>query len=235
MVSPISQYEQNRDTYETIADNLDSIRETFVSSDRKTQKTMLYDSSVFAVVSVQNDISVLRRAFRAYCNADTWNEVQDAMRSVNYGNNKYDYMQHNFSVIMSPVGTKIITQLENGNSWKAVMTMVSELKGVSYVKAPFVACMLGFTDLMCIDTNVAQMIDDDSVQATAYRSIEEYREAISKIEDKFDNLADEVSTFMLQWIVFDANREDGVARHEEWFEHMLPGSPFGRQQVLDSF
>ena len=36
-------------------------------------------------------------------------------------------------------------------------------------------------------------------------------------------------------LAYATNRGDGVARHEEWFEQMLPGSQFGRQTALDAF
>jgi hypothetical protein len=65
--------------------------------------------------------------------------------------------------------------------------------------------------------------------------VTEYYDAVRIVEKEFSDLSSEVSRFMLQWIVFDANREDGVARHEEWFEYVLPGSPFGRQSSLGEY
>lgn len=235
MADPMTHYERHKDTYDNISRELATTRSTFMSTDRFTQKVMLFDSSVFAVMSVQNDISILRRAFRGYCNADKWSEVREVMRGVNYGNNKFGYIRSNFDAIFGQLGDSVIRDLESGDVWSAVDTMATKLLGVSYIKAPFIPCMLGFTDVMCIDTNVAQMVSDDRVKAKGYESVQEYRDAISLVEHEFPGLALEVSTFMLQWIVFDANRGDGVARHEEWFEHILPGSPFGRQMGLDSF
>lgn len=235
MTTPIAHYRRHKSTYDTIAEQLDTVRDIFMSADRFTQKVMLFDSSVFAVTSVQNDISILRTAFRSYCRADNWDEVRGAMESVNYGNNKFDYIRANFDAIFSQTGDSIIDALEAGAVWGSVNIMVNELMGVSFIKAPFIPCMLGFKSLMCVDTNVAQMVPDSDVKAKGYSSINEYMNAISLIKDEFPELTEELSTFMLQWVVFDANRGDGVARHEEWFEHMLPGSPFGRQAGLDEF
>jgi thermostable 8-oxoguanine DNA glycosylase len=235
MADPFQHYKRYQDTYDTISRELDTLRETFLSADRFTQKVMLFDSSVFAVTSVQNDISILRQAFRGYCNSDTWADVQEVLQSVNYGNNKFDYIRSNFDAIFGPTGDKIIDELENRNPIDATDIAVEQLNGVSYIKAPFIFAMLGFKRVMCIDTNVAQMIPDDSVKAKGYNSDEEYWAAVYKVEQEFDDLATEVSTFMLQWVVFDANRGDGVAKHEEWFEHMLPGTTFGRQMGLDAY
>jgi len=235
MADPIRHYDRYQGTYDKISRELDTLRESFVSADRFTQKVMLFDSSVFAVTSVQNDISILRQAFRGYGNSDTWDDLREVMKGVNYGNNKFEYIRSNFDTIFSETGDDIIFRLKCGNVSAAVQMMADELDGVSYIKAPFIPAMLGFKEVMCIDTNVAQMVPDDSVKAKDYSSMDEYEDAVARVKQEFPELADEVSTFMLQWIVFDANRGEGVAKHEEWFEHMLPGSTFGRQMGLDAF
>lgn len=233
MADPLQHYRRYESVYRQISEELSRVRRVFRNADRFSQKVMLFDSSVFAVVSVQNDISILRQAFRGYCRSDTWKDVRDAFKSVNYGNNKFDYVRHNFDVIFGPTGDKIIDYLEAHDVWGATQIMVENLKGVSWIKAPFVGAMLGFEELMCIDTNVAQMVPD--TKASDYKDMSEYRDAVARVKDEYPDLANEVSTFMLQWVVFDANRGDGVARHEEWFEQMLPGSQFGRQTALDAF
>lgn len=195
---------------------------------------MLFDSSVFAVMSVQNSINILERAFRAYDRSDSWKDVQDAMMHVNYGNNKMNYIEHNHDVIMSD-SKEIIDSLERGDVWLAVRRIVEKMKGVSWIKGAFVPAMLGFTEVMCIDTNVAQMVPDESVQASEYKSEEEYHEAVNRVMEEFPDLSEELSPFMLQWVIFDANRGEGVARHEEWFNAILPGSSFSRQASLNSF
>jgi hypothetical protein len=235
MTDPIDHYQMYRDTYDKISRELDTVRESFLSADRFTQKVMLFDSSMYAVTSVQNDISILRKAFRGYKNCDTWDQLREVMGSVNYGNNKFDYIRSNFDAIFGHVGDRVINYLEGGQLWQAVDLMVDAFNGVSYVKAPFIPCMLGFKKLMCIDTNVEQMVPDDSVKAKDYSSLNEYKGAIDRVKEEFPELSDSVSTFMLQWIVFDANRKEGVAKHEEWFEVMLPGSSFGRQTGLGEY
>jgi hypothetical protein len=235
MADPFRHYKRYQDTYDKISRELDTLRESFLSADRFTQKVMLFDSSVFAVTSVQNDISILRQAFRGYCNADSWGDLREVMRSVNYGNNKYEYINSNYDTIFSETGDDIIFRLKTGNVSEAVQMMADELDGVSYIKAPFIPALLGFKEVMCIDTNVAQMVPDDSVKAQDYKDMAEYDDAVARVESEFPDLNKQVSTFMLQWVVFDANRGEGVARHEEWFEHMLPGTTFGRQMGLDAY
>jgi len=233
--TPLAHYERNRDTYRQIENELSAVRTAFDSGDRFTKKVMLFDSSVFAVMSVQNSTDILRRAFRAYANSESWESARVAFERLNYGNNKFDYVRSNFETIFSWTGNEIITWLESHKPWKAVEIMAEELDGISWVKAPFIGAMLGVTDLMCIDTNVEQMIDDDSVKSSDYSSLEEYLDAIVALKQEYPELAKQVSTFMFQWILFDANRGDNVTRHEEWFEHILPGTVFGRQTALDQF
>ena len=233
MANALAHYRSHESTYDQIADELQRVRNTFESADRFTQKVMLFDSTVYAVMSVQNSIDMLRRAFRTYGSAETWSTVREAFKGLNYGNNKFDYCRDNFETIFSKTGDRIIDELVNGSPWKSVAIMVDELMGVSWIKAPFVGCMLGITELICIDTNVAQQVP--GTKANGYKSAEEYQEAVQMVRDEFPELNNMLSTFMLQWVVFDANRDDGVARHEEWFNHILPGSSFGRQTGLDAF
>jgi len=233
MADPMTHYKRYESEYRKISDSLSSVRRIFCNADRYTQKSMLLDSSVFAVVSVQNSISILRKVFRGYCNADSWLDVRDSFKSANYGNNKLAYVKHNVDVIFGQVGDKIIDYFEAGDVWGATRIMVENIKGVSWIKAPFIGAMLGFKELLCIDTNVAQMVP--GTKASGYNSMGEYKEAIELVKEEFPELANELSTFMLQWVVFDCNRGTGVAHHEEWFEQMLPGSSFGRQTGLDSF
>jgi len=227
------QYNRNKDTYEKISVALSEVNSVFMNANRETQKAMMLDSTAFAVISVQNSISILRRVFRGYCNANGWGGVKDALKSANYGNKKFEYIKHNSEQINSETGDEIIECLEYGDIWEAVEIMVEQFKGVSWIKAPFIGAMLGFTGLMCIDTNVAQMVPD--TKASDYRSGEEYREAVRKVKDEFPELSSQVSIFMLQWVVFDSNRGTSVAQHEEWFEQMLPGSDFGRQQTITGY
>lgn len=228
-------YKSNKEVYHNIERELQRVNDHFCNSDRFTQKILLFDSSVYAVMSVQNSVNILKRAFNSYAQSDNWDEVQEAFKMLNYGNNKFDYTRNNFDTIFSSVGDEICDALEMGNVWDAVNLLVENVEGVSWIKAPFICCMLGFTNILCIDTNVAQMAEDDSVKARGYTSQESYQLAIESIKAEYSDLSDLLSTFMLQWVLFDANRENGVTRHEEWFNHILPGTPFSRQAGLDEY
>jgi thermostable 8-oxoguanine DNA glycosylase len=234
--TPLRQYRENRQAYSQIADLLSQTKQVFEQSDRHTQKVMLFDSTVFAVMSVQNSTDILKQSFRSYCRADNWSDVRDACSMCNYGNNKYNYIELNFETIFETrTGDYIIDTLIYDGVWSAVKQLVDTIMGVSWVKAPFVCSMLGYTDVMCIDTNVEQMIDDSAVKSKDYSSEQQYRNAVQIIKETYSELAEKVSTFMLQWIIFDANRETGVIKHEEWFENILPGNHFGRQMAMSDY
>lgn len=207
----------------------------FKNADIFRQKIMLLDATTFAVMSVQNSVEMLRRGFRAYARSDNWSECREAFKYLNYGNDKFKYTEHNFEQIFSSCGNQICSELENNNVWRAVELCVDHLKGVSWIKAAFVPAMLGFTDVLCIDTNVAQMVPDDSVQAEEYKSAQSYKNAVDRVLDEFPELSDMLSPFMVQWVVFDTNRENGVEHHQEWFNHLLPGTIFSQQAALGEY
>lgn len=228
----IDHYRRNEEAYQRIATALNSVRKQFESADRTTQRTMLMDASTYAVMSVQNSVEMLRRGFTAYAEADDWEDVKDGCKALNYGKNKFRYITENHQTIQEL--DEPIDLLEAGRTHEAVDVIVDELLGVSYVKAAFTVAMLGFTDTLCVDTNVAQAMSGD-VNASDYKSLDEYTDAVDAVLDRFDGLSDRLDPFLVQWALFDWFREDGVTYHEEYFEHMLPGTPFGRQLGLNDF
>jgi len=232
--------ERHRTTYREIESKLSSVRETFESVDPHTGRSMLLDGLVYAIMSVQNSVEMLERAFRGYAqipNTDKSNKeaLRNTMKGLNYGNNKLDYIRHNIGKMHGEIGETIRLELIEGSVWKAVELLQDHCKGVSWIKASFVPAMLGYTEVMCIDTNVAQMVDTDSVQAKGYTSADSYRTAVETVLDHYDELADDWSPFMVQWILFDANRGESVEHHDEWFEVMLPGSVTSRQAGLSEW
>lgn len=232
MTDAYQHYVDHKEEYEEISEQLDTVRETFKEADSLTQHAMLFDSTVFAVMSVQNSVEILERCFEGYCRADSWSEVRGVFRGLNYGNNKYEYVNHNVGSVMEG-GDEIIEALCEDRVWDAVELIVEKVKGVSWIKASFVPAMLGFKSVICIDTNVAQMVGEN-MEASGYTTRAEYNGAVGAVMSRFPQLNDELEPFMVQWVLFDANR-GGVERHPAWFNHVLPGSPFGRQVALDEY
>lgn len=235
---PMKHYRRNEAEYQTIREELASVRSHFEKGDRETRRAMLYDSTVFAVMSVQNSIETLRRAFRAYATAESWDEVREATRGLNYKNNKFTYMARNEATVSSGDADVVLECLARGGDadvWTAVEHIQELFDGVSWVKAAFVPAMLGFTEVMCIDTNVAQMVPGDEVVSVGYSDAQGYRGAVTRVTEEYPELAEELDPFMVQWVLFDCNRGDGVARHEEWFEAVLPATVFGRQTALGDY
>lgn len=231
-MEPIDHYRRNESTYTDIEHSLNTVRKQFETADRFTQRVMLLDASTYALMSVQNSVDMLRRGFNAYANADDWEDVKDGCRGLNYGKNKFRYITENKETVMDH--DEAIDLLEAGNTKDAIDVIADEFIGVSYIKAAFTVAMLGFTDTLCIDTNIRQAMDDE-VASSGYNSIEEYYDALEQVLEEYDTLSDEVSPFLTQWILFDLQRDDGITLHDEYFDHMLPGTPFGRQVGLDEF
>jgi len=190
--------ERHRDSYEQIASQLEAVRHAFESAPPAVQNSMLLDSTVYAVMSVQNSVDVLDRAFRAYSRIETdtlvgSDELQSVAQHLNYGQNKRRYIEHNAELISGDVGDRIVTQLtaDEGSVWTAIETIQADCLGVSWIKAAFVPAMLGYTDAMCIDTNVAQMVSAEHVVATGYSNGDDYREAVEAVMNHYPDVADE--------------------------------------------
>ena len=213
---PIQFYREHRDQYNKISKRLDHVNNKFLDAGQETQRRMLLDSYIFAVLSVQTPVDIHEDAFRSIKSGA---ELESAMRSVNYWRNKAQYIRE--TEVKFEEIDRAIELLENGELDKAHRHVADHFKGVSTVKAAFTLAMLGFKDKACTDTNVLTALDMDRDEAYNGVVIEKYNQFCSDAFEQIDpELKSEVdSNFMNQWVIFDAVR-GSLSNHDVFFEHV---------------
>ena len=216
MERPKTFYRDNINKYLNIKDNLEHVNDKFLNSGRETQRRMLLDSYIFAVISVQTPVDIHEDAFKAIKKGV---DYEDALSSVNYWKNKVSYIGE--TEVKFEEIDEVIELLENGELDKAHRKIVDEFKGVSTVKAGFVLAMLGFEKKACVDTNVLTALGIDREDAYNGVVIEKYNKFVNMAFEKIDSglMSIVPSTFMAQWVIFDAVRGE-VATHDVFFENV---------------
>lgn len=185
-----------------------------MSADTSEQIRMLQKSHSFAVISVQTTVDIHEEAFVSLWENDTpLSDIDDALSSVNYRNNKTDYITH--SIQHGHLWADVADMLENGKVDPAHKFILENFKGVGPAKAPFTLSMLGFTSKMCIDANVVNAMGMDEHVNTVV--VEKYENICSKIRSKMPTLNETLSPFMWQWVVFDWNRDE-ISKHKPYYQ-----------------
>jgi hypothetical protein len=207
-------YRRNKSDYNEISARLDKTRESFLSADTSKQIRMLQMSHSFAVISVQTPVDIHENAFAAlWENGTPLADVDDALTSVNYRNNKADYIRH--SINHGHLWADVVDMLEDGNIDAAHKYTLDNFKGVGPAKAPFTFAMLGFKEKMCIDANIVNAMGLDEHVSTVV--VEKYEKVCKKLRDKMPTLQKKVSPFMWQWIVFDWQRDE-ISKHKTFYK-----------------
>lgn len=207
-------YRNNRDTYEQIGARLFKTRKRFLNASRIEQIKMLQKSHSFAVISVQTPVDIHENAFtELWQNGTPESDIENALESVNYKNNKKDYITH--SLENSGKWDTVCDMLENGNIDTAHKFILDNMKGVGPAKAPFVLAMLGFEEKMCIDANIINAFDLDGHATTVV--VEKYDKLCKSLRDKMPTMRDMTTPFMFQWITFDYQRDE-ISTHDTFYE-----------------
>lgn len=207
-------YRRNKATYNKIEARLSETLETFFNSDTSQQIRMLQKSHSFAVISVQCPVDIHEKAFTQLWKNDTPLEnIDEALSSVNYCNNKTDYITH--SIRNAHLWANVIDLLEADQIDKAHRYILDTFKGVGPAKAPFTLSMLGFTEKMCIDANVINAMGMDEHVNTVV--VDKYEKICSKLRQKMPTLNNTLSPFMWQWCVFDWQREE-ISEHKPFYK-----------------
>lgn len=215
-MKPIKFYQQHKEEYDEISETLDKVNNKFLKSGRETQRRMILDSYIFAVLSVQTPVDIHEEAFRSIKGGS---DYEEAMSSVNYWKNKVSYIRE--TEVKFEEIDKAISLLEDNKTDKAQRVLIDEFKGVGTVKSAFTLAMLGFKDKACIDTNVLTALDMEREDAYTGVVVEKYNnfvdEAFSSIDKDLKNQID--SNFMNQWVIFDSVRGE-LTNHEVFFENV---------------
>jgi len=203
-------YRNNREVYNRIQTKLSETKEKFLTGDRDTQITMLQKSHSFAVISVQTPVHIHESAFRKLWSG---NDIETALESVNYNNQKVEYIKHSFK--NSDMWGHVSDLLESGDIDIAHKYILDNFKGVGPAKAPFVLSMLGFDEKMCIDTNIVNAFGLDGHATTVV--VNKYDSLCQSLRDKLPTMRELVTPFVFQWVVFDYQRSE-VSTHDVFYD-----------------
>lgn len=209
-------YRNNADHYNSVRARLSATKQRFLDGDKYEQIRMLQVSHAFAALSVQTSVENHERAFRnlfADGMPDSLNEVRDSINMCNYWKSKAKYVWDSVQNVNK--WWDVAEMLENKQVDKAHKFIIDEFLGVSTAKAPFVLSMLGFTQKMCLDTNICQIAD---IERPSTVVVERYENIVQNVRDKFQTLKEEASEpFIFQWALFDYKRGN-LSTHEPFFE-----------------
>lgn len=215
-LTPIEQYRQSSDVYDSIEQSVSETREAFLEADRTLQRIMLQQATTFALISTQTAVN---KHEAGYLNVlDTSAREQDALADVirnsgvNYCNNKARYILHNLS---EADADRVIRHIEAEQYADALGAINDEFMGVGMAKGAYALAKLGVPRMACIDTHVSQFLGIEKDDIYTGVVPEKYLNQVSQLDDLA--VADEFgSRFMTQWVVFDTNR-GGVTTHDAWF------------------
>lgn len=203
--NPIQQwYDTRRTEYDLTARRLEKTRHKFMSADITEAVRMLDMSYANAVISQQCAVNKHEAGWVHWVNTGEIPEY------VIYSNQKTRWI--NSTNHIHKINT--VRMLHAGKSRDKIHKyMADNFTGLGLMKAAFTLAMLGFTDRMCIDTNVSQVT---GVEVTSLSNLSDYLNACDKICQEFE-LA--LPPFLTQWVLFDFNRGNH-STHEVWFREI---------------
>jgi len=211
-------FRNNSDHYTRVTAQLSATRQKFTDSTIGEKIRLLQKSHAFAVLSVQTPVSAHETAFRnLFANGLPLSEqeIRDSINMVNYYKNKASYIWDSLQKGRS--WEKAANLLTNRKFDEAHRYILDTFKGVGPAKSPFVMSMLGFSEKMCIDTNVAQIAEIEPPKTVV---VQKYEDIVEGIKNQFKTLAKETgSSFLFQWALFDYKRGD-LSNHEVFYREM---------------
>ena len=202
---PITQwYNDRRLEYELTTRRLEKTRLKFMNADTNDAVRMLDMSYANAVISQQCAVNKHEAGWVH------WLNTGDIPEYVVYSNQKTRWINSTNHIHK----LNAVSMLHSGTDLNKVHDYMAEhFTGLGLMKAAFTLAMLGFTDRMCIDTNVTQVT---GIEVRSLNKLSEYTDVCDEICEKFDM---GVSPFMTQWVLFDFNRGNH-STHEVWFREL---------------
>ena len=203
--TPIQEwYDSRRLEYELTARRLEKTRQTFMHADTDKAVRMLDMSYANAVISQQCAVNKHEAGWIHWVNTGEIPEY------VVYSNQKTRWLNNTNHIHK----INAVSMLHSGKDLDKVHEYLeTHFTGLGLMKAAFTLAMLGFTDRMCIDTNVTQVT---GIEVRSLNNLSQYLNKCEEICEKFDM---GVPPFLTQWILFDFNRGNH-STHEVWFREL---------------
>lgn len=209
-------YRNNVDHYNSVRARLSATKQRFTEGDKHEQVRMLQVSHAFAALSVQTSVENHEQAFQSLFEngmPTSKDAVRDSINMCNYWKSKARYIWDSINSVNE--WWEVAKMLESGEIDQAHKYIINTFLGVSTAKAPFVLAMLGFTEKMCLDTNICQIAGIDRPSTVV---VDKYENLVTSVREKFQTLRKEASEpFIFQWALFDYKRGN-LSTHEPFFE-----------------
>jgi hypothetical protein len=216
-------FRNHRDTYNKIRGRLLDARRSYKNASPEERRRRLVKGHSWSVISIQTPVEIHEDAFKQlWADIDSLDDMvgnlTEALQSVNYRNNKEEYIRE-FATDIEKQQT-VDSLIMSDELDKAQKYIIDNVRGVGTVKAPFMLCNNGFTDKMCVDANVISLT---GVEKPSTVVVEKYNKVCENICQMFPALNEILDPYMLQWVIFCFKRNkdgrlDGVDTHDVWFE-----------------
>lgn len=215
MRDPRTQYEQHRDVYDHISEQVQQTTSYFATASRAEQKALLNRAVSFALISTQTNVTLHEAGYLNALQASDFNELEQGLldAGVNYYRSKAKYLFYNLT---EPDYERVLDLYDDDKIDEMHRAIADEFKGVSIRKAAYAMAKVVTTDKCCVDTHIAQFmgLDDDEIYNGVV--VEKYENQVQELYDMIPDELDHLSPFMKQWVCFDTQRET-VTTHSSWF------------------
>lgn len=221
MVSqPTQHFRENEPIYRYIGERLDQTKQSYLEADSLTRLRLLFDSTTYALLTANTPLEQADRAFEIYrdhypdlCREDLTHNIAEA--GIGFYNLKSDGICQNWNNM--DLFRDIDNLLMTGQDDKA-QSRLMEARRIGPAKSAFALAMLGWTDHACIDRHVARAVGINPKEYEKY-SASEYKSLVDRVFQQIPELQDEISPFLLQWIIFDVQRGE-IETHDLFFQHV---------------
>lgn len=192
--------------YALTSARLANTRAKFMTTDMNDAVSMIDASYHNAVISQQTPVE---RHEEGYVH---WLRTGKILDSVTYANQKAGWLKSTNHIHK----INAVRMLRKNKVMQAWRYMANHFKGLGPMKAAFTIAMLGFESVLCVDTNVAQVMGWDGRKVSSM-TLNQYEKAMNVVKETFSDM--ELTPFMLQWSLFDYNRNTHET-HEVFFKSM---------------
>jgi thermostable 8-oxoguanine DNA glycosylase len=162
------------------------------------------------VLSIQTERERHEDAFVAWDNGLRLDEA--ALQTV-YGGQKANWLKEGRTIDYEHV----VSLWREGGPKEARRYLVENFKGLSWTKASFALAMLGANELMCIDSNVKNVLGGEIDLPDRIRSEATYEKVSEKV---YDAVSVDADPFIVQWCLYDVGRGEHVT-HMPFYRAVL--------------
>lgn len=242
-------YEDHQFTYAKVWERLDEVRAHWGRVDFDGKVALLKLSYINSVFSIQTAVHLHEEAFqRCIYGGEGFVE---ALRNSGAGleNNKGPAMYE--TLADDSLWDEATELLIDGNVDTAHKLLIDNAKWLGTAKSPFTLANLGFTQKMCVDSNVANLMRADEPPDTV--DVAKYESLCADIQDMFPELSGDpynLDPYHLQWLIFDYQRffrsgkgrataprprdkSKVIARHDIWFDTALSDISFIKSRMRE--